>query len=74
MKASFTLSGSAYNLSITDPVWLSRLDHLPLGLHPVTAANIAPNEYVTFTVSLGEPTPWDNCCYKLVAGVIVAQR
>lgn len=73
-KASFTLLGSAYNLSITDPVWPSRLDHLPVGLYPVSAANIAPNEYVMFTISLGEPTSWDNCCYKLVAGVIVAQR
>ena len=73
-KARFRLAGAAYDLPITDPCWPSRLDHLPLGVYPVAAANVAPDEYVMLTVSLGEPTPWDNCCYKVVAGVVVAKR
>ena len=73
-KARFKLAGAAYDLPITDPCWPSRLDHLPLGVYPVAAANVAPDEYVMLTVSLGEPTPWDNCCYKVVAGVVVAKR
>jgi len=73
-KARFRLSGAVYDLPITDPCWPSRLDHLPLGLYPVAAANVAAGEFLMLTVSLGEPTPWDNCRYKVVAGVIVAQR
>jgi len=73
-KARFKLAGAAYDLPITDPCWPSRLDHLPLGVYSVGAANVAPDEYVMLTVSLGEPTPWDNCCYKVVAGVVVAKR
>ena len=73
-KARFKLAGAAYDLPITDPCWPSRLDHLPLGVYPVAAANVAADEYVMLTVSLGEPTPWDNCCYKVVAGVVVAKR
>jgi len=73
-KARFKLAGAAYDLPITDPCWPSRLDHLPLGVYPPAAAKVAPDEYVMLTVSLGEPTPWDNCCYKVVAGVVVAKR
>ena len=73
-KAGFTLCGAAYNLSVTDPVWLSRLDSLPPGRHPASAAGIAPGEHVLFTVSLGEPTDWDNCCYKLVAAVLITRH
>ena len=74
VKAGFTLCGAAYTLSVTDPVWLSRLDRLPPGRHPASAAGLVGGEHVLFTVSLGEPTEWDNCCYKLVAAVIVTRQ
>ncbi len=73
-KARFKHAGAGYDLSIPGPCWLSRLDDLPPGTYPVSAANVAAGESVMLTVSLGEPTPWDNCCYKVIAGVIVAQR
>ncbi len=73
-KAGFTLCGAAYNLSVTDPVWLSRLDGLPKGRHPASAAGITDGDRVLLTVSLGEPTEWDNCCYKLVAAVLIMRH
>lgn len=69
VRARFQLSGSAYNLSVTDPAWVQRLDNLPVGLHPLVG--IKSGQSVAFVASLSEPAPWDNCCYKLIAGVLV---
>ena len=70
-KADFSLLGPTYSLSITDPAWTQRLDHLPIGLHSTATAQLKDGQYPIFILSLGEPTPWDNCCYKLVAGVLI---
>lgn len=70
-KADFHLTRTPYSLSVTDPVWAQRLAHLPNGVYPREAAGIPASDAVLFTVSLSEPTDWNNHCYKLVAGVIV---
>lgn len=74
IKANFTLSGAFYSLSVTDPVWVQRLDHLAHGLHPVAAAQLEAGQFLIFVLSLGEPASWDNCCYKLVAGVLLGNH
>lgn len=73
-KARFSLADANYELSVTDPVWTQRLEYLPLGLHGRAAAGLAAGERLVFTISFSEPASWDNCCYKLVAAVIVVSR
>ncbi|MGI4788051.1 MAG: dual OB domain-containing protein [Janthinobacterium lividum] len=73
-KADFRLTHTPYSLSVTDPVWVQRLAHLPNGLYPMSAANIGAQDQLLFVISLSEPTDWDKCCYKLVAGVIEVKR
>lgn len=73
-KARFSLDGTEYELSVSDPIWEQRLEHLPLGLHDQGVAELAAGERLVFTISFSEPAPWDNCCYKLVAAVIVVPR
>jgi hypothetical protein len=73
-RAIFNLSGRLYNLVITDPVWENRLSFLGYGVHTCEAANLQENSNILFTVSLGEPLPSDNQCYKLVAGVVLLPR
>ncbi len=70
-KADFRLTRTPYCLSITDPVWTQKLAHLPYGVYPKDAAGIPAADRVLFTISLSEPTDWNNHCYKLVAGVLV---
>lgn len=70
-RAVFRLAGSAYNLALTDPVYEQKLSSLPLGIHPGHAAGFGDTDDVLLTVSLGEPFSPSNCCYKLVAAVIV---
>lgn len=67
-RAVFDLAGAAYNLSVTDPIWEQRLSSLAFGTHPYQSAD-PEAEDVLLTVSLGEP--FGDCCYKLVAAVIV---
>lgn len=70
-RAVFRLEGAMYNLALTDPVWEQKLGNLPLGLHPGSVAGFHGDDDVLLTISLGEPFPPSNCCYKLVAAVIV---
>ena len=70
-KACFDLAGAFYELSCTDLVWNQRLDHLPLGIYAAAEIGIHPQQRLVFTVSLSEPAAWDNCCYLLIAGVIL---
>lgn len=71
VRAVFQLGGADYDLPLTDPVWLTRLDRLPLGTHPWAASGVTEGQTVLLTISLGEPFHQDNCCYKLVAAVVV---
>jgi hypothetical protein len=70
-RAEFTIGGQPYCLSVTDPIWESRLCHLPPGTHPANRNGIAPDQRVFLTVSVGEPFGEDGYCYKFVAAVIV---
>ena len=71
-RAVFTLSGSPYDLSVTDPLWEQRLRNLSWGTHPMISVGLSADDKVLLTVSLGEPFQGD--CYKLVAAVIVVPR
>lgn len=69
-QALFNLSGAAYRLTVTDPVWEDKLSNPPGGeQHPAEADGHSPKCRRCFTISLGEPFK-DGYCYKLVAGVI----
>ncbi len=70
-RAKFRLGNAFYNLSVTDPAAALRLAASPPGLYTPAEAGYAAGDDLLFTVSLGEPTEWDHCCYKLVAGAIV---
>lgn len=71
IRANFRLGKIWYNLGITDPIWAKRLDFLDEGSHPSSKIGIEDDSKILLTVSLGEPFEKDNCCYKLVAAVIV---
>lgn len=68
-RLAFTLAGVLYSLPVTDLGWELRLAHLPLGVHPLTAAGLQTQDRVILTISLSEPL--EGYCYKLVAAVIV---
>jgi hypothetical protein len=67
--AQFSLAGTSYLLSVTDPSWLDAFRQMPPGEYPAAAYGV---EEVLLTVSLGDP--WeDGCCYKLVAGILLLE-
>lgn len=68
-RAQFSIGDAPYNLSVTDPVWETRLRDLPEGLHPRATGGVPDDATVFLTISLGEP--FQGLCYKLVAAVIV---
>jgi hypothetical protein len=57
-----------YDLPVTDPIWIQKLNRLPSGIYP--HANFLDGKTLkTFlTISLSEP--FDGFHYKLVAGVV----
>ncbi len=70
IKASFYLQSSHYNLSVTDPLFLKKMQDFSDGDYPVEELAL-PNfnsEQLFLTISLGEP--YQEYCYKLVAAVI----
>jgi len=73
-RAVFELTGTSYDLPITDPAWTSRIVRKLLPLEPRTypqeAVGIPEQSLVLLTMSLGEP--FNGNCYKLVAGIIVS--
>jgi hypothetical protein len=75
IRIGFLLSGTRYELALTDPLWEQRLRTLAPGTHPRAAAGLKAEEVVLLTVSLSEPFQSDSAaemyCYKLVAAVIV---
>ena len=73
-RTKFRLSGKAYNLPVTDPVWEQRLSELPRGSHQNGAAGVESKDHLFFTISVGEPFYRSNSsgeCFKLVAAVIL---
>jgi len=71
VRACFQLKGTPYRLATTDPIWEERLKDLPEGRHPSAAAGLPAGAAHLLTVSLGEPFHKDDCCYKLVAAVML---
>ena len=69
VRAKFNLSGTPYNLVVTDPFWEERLKNLPFGEYPLKDIGIKTFDRVLLTISLGEP--FNNNCFKLVAAIIV---
>lgn len=75
VRAVFQLSGQGYDLVVTDPLWNGQLKVLPFGCYPgLDVPGLKSGDKILFTISLGEPFEKDNCCYKLVAGVISLPR
>lgn len=65
-RAAFTLAGAPYSLPLTDPLWLKRLESLPIGCRSWEANE----QEALLTISLSEPFAGDGFCYKLVAAVV----
>jgi hypothetical protein len=59
----------AYELPLTDPVYLERMKPLREGEHESTELGIPPRARVLLTISLSEP--YQGQCYKLAAAVVV---
>jgi hypothetical protein len=57
-----------YDLSVTDPVWLNLMRHLPAGIYPHTLLCGGKEPRTLLTISLSEP--FEGFHYKLVAGVV----
>ncbi len=68
-RAAFDLAGVAYELPLTDPVYLERMKPLREGEHESTELGIPPRARVLLTISLSEP--YQGQCYKLAAAVVV---
>ena len=74
-RASFTLSGAAWNLPVTDPEWTDSIKRLGPGTHPRTALGIGRRDRVLFAISLAGPMAIQNHnCYKLIAGIVQIPR
>lgn len=73
VRALFELGGVHYRLSLTDPAWTPRFAPLADGTHPRAAPGISPAARVFLRISLSEPYEKDDCCYKMVAAVIVLE-
>jgi hypothetical protein len=67
-RARFVLSGTTYNLSVTDPRWRQALAEQQDGEYNWGALPGEAGKRPLLTISLGEPFEGD--CYKLVAAVI----
>lgn len=71
-RAVFRVGGgrrTRYDLAVTDPEWLTRMQSFPPGIYP--HADFFPDRVPTtfLTISLSEP--FEGFHYKLVAGVIL---
>ena len=66
-RVVFTLDGTEYDLPLTDPAWLKRLETRPPGCYPWEPGD----RDALLTISLSKPFERDDHCYKLVAGVVV---
>lgn len=80
-RCLFSLSDNSYDLPITDPMWINKLNYLEEGIYSceqvIEKLNLENFEVDKFrlTISLSEPFQpslhsSQECCYKLVASVI----
>ncbi len=79
-RCLFYLCGNFYDLPITDPIWIDKLNYLEAGIYSceeviekLKLENFEPDKF-RLTISLGEPfkpsAEKQEFCYKLVASVI----
>ncbi|MEA5578028.1 dual OB domain-containing protein [Anabaena sp. UHCC 0451] len=80
-RCLFCLCGNFYDLPITDPIWIDKLNYLEEGIYSceeviekLKLENFEPDKF-RLTISLSEPfqpsfQSESECCYKLVASVI----
>lgn len=79
-RCRFCLSGTLYDLPVTDPIWTDKLDYFEEGtyssqevIQELQLDNFDPDQF-RLTISLGEPFissgQEKRFCYKLVAAVI----
>lgn len=73
-RATFRYRDARYNLGVTDLSWQKRLEDKGYRVGANMPSAVAQDGRLLLTVSLGEPTEWDGCCYKLVAGVFVIPK
>lgn len=66
-RGTFEWGDALYDLPVTDPILHARLVASGLGLCTVEEAGLDPARMTYMTISLGEPTSFDQCCYKLIA-------
>ena len=64
IRAIFSYNGKQYNFGVTDPLIESEYRNKPEGDYKILGGKIY------LCISLGEPAPWDKCCYKFVATLI----
>lgn len=71
IRACFTIGNINYDLALTDPLIKAKLETLPHDSYSPENLGIVHDNYtnIFLTISLGEPFQ-DQCCYKLVAGVL----
>ncbi|MCH7607122.1 MAG: hypothetical protein IIC94_00915 [Chloroflexi bacterium] len=69
VRGVFSLSGTTYDLVVTDLVWKARFGGRDVGTYPPDATGTNRSNRVLLVISLSEPL--NGMCYKLIAGVIV---
>lgn len=69
IRTIFEISGTYFDLVVTDFLWEKKLSEYPEGDYSLTAAGLKQRDRVLFTISLGEP--FNGYCYKLVTAIIV---
>ena len=69
IRALFSLSGTLYDLGVTDPMFEQYLKSLPLGNYSLKSIGLRKTDKLLLTVSLGEPFQGD--CYKLITSVLL---
>lgn len=65
----FELGDVAYDLAVTDLIWIGRLSKLEEGVYNSNEVGLKKRGKIFLTISLGEP--YHGSCYKLVSAVIV---
>ncbi len=73
-RAAFRYRDTNYDLGVTDLAWQKHLRDKGYGVGADIPSTTAQDGRLLLTVSLSEPAEWDDCCYKLVAGVIVGRK
>lgn len=69
LRARFALSSNTYDLVVTDSSWESKFHRLASGYYSSGQVGVPDDSSILLTVSMGDP--WNEICFKYVAGVLV---